>query len=115
MVDAMHRAVPVTTVAIVLLYTLLAVGYSDAVGVPNAYACQPKQTKSKGLPFCDMSLSFEQRVSDLLGRLTLREKLGLIHADPSTDACAFLDSGVPRLDIPVYAWTEEANTGADSS
>ena len=28
---------------------------------------------------------------------------------------AFLDAGVPRLDIPTYAWTEEANTGADSS
>ncbi len=39
----------------------------------------------------------------------------MLHAKPGTDGCAFEDSGVPRLDIPVYAWTEEANTGADSS
>ena len=82
---------------------------------PNSYACQPGQTRSIGLPFCNPSLPRDQRVRDLIGRLTLAEKLGLLHAAPGTDACAFTDSGVARLDIPPYSWTEEANTGADSS
>ena len=55
------------------------------------------------------------RAADLLSRLTISEKLALLHAKPGTDGCAFEDSGVPRLDIPIYGWTEEANTGADSS
>ena len=33
---------------------------------------------------------------------------------PQTHSRARL-AGVPRLDIPEYGWTEEANTGADSS
>jgi hypothetical protein len=82
---------------------------------PNGYACQPTDAKSKGLPFCDTSRTFGERADDLVGRLTLPEKLALLHAKPGTDGCAFEDSGVPRLDIPIYAWTEEANTGADSS
>lgn len=82
---------------------------------PNSYACQPADTKSKGLPFCDTAKTFGERADDLVGRLTLAEKLALLHAKPGTDGCAFEDSGVPRLDIPIYAWTEEANTGADSS
>jgi hypothetical protein len=82
---------------------------------PNSYACQPGQNRSLGLPFCDTSKTFAERADDLVGRLTLPEKLALLHSKPGTDGCAFEDSGVPRLDIPIYAWTEESNTGADSS
>ena len=47
---------------------------------PNGYACQPDQTKSLGLPFCNVSLSVQDRVQDLLKRLTLEEAVGLLHA-----------------------------------
>lgn len=43
----------------------------------------------------DISRPVEERVEDALSRMTLREKVGLIHADRSYGA-----AGVPRLGIP---------------
>jgi beta-glucosidase len=54
------------------------------------------------LPFRDPALPLEQRVSDLLGRLTLPEKLGLLHQ--SQDA-------IPRLGIPYHKNGTEALHG----
>lgn len=45
------------------------------------------------LPFRDRTLPVDQRVDDLLGRLTTEEKLALTHG-------RFLSGGVPRLGIP---------------
>lgn len=54
------------------------------------------------LPFQDTSLSINQRVDDLLGRLTLDEKMALMeHANP----------GVPRLGLKPYSWWNEALHG----
>ena len=74
----------------------------------SVYACQTNASRS--LPFCNGDLSFEARVTDLLGRLTLAEKLSLLGAHGS-DICAFEDGGVSRLDIPSYTWCTETNTG----
>lgn len=46
-------------------------------------------------PFRNTGLPIETRVQDLLSRLTLDEKLGLIHG-----ASKFSTAGVPRLNIP---------------
>ncbi|MGN9783515.1 glycoside hydrolase family 3 C-terminal domain-containing protein [Nonomuraea sp. ZG12] len=54
------------------------------------------------LPFRDPTLPLERRVSDLLGRLTLPEKLGLLHQ--SQDA-------IPRLGIPYHKNGTEALHG----
>lgn len=54
------------------------------------------------LPFRDPARPLEQRVSDLLGRLTLPEKLGLLHQ--SQDA-------IPRLGIPYHKNGTEALHG----
>ncbi len=42
--------------------------------------------------------------ADLVSRLTLEEKVGLMSADTHThvDACNMMDHGVPRLGIPPY-------------
>ena len=60
------------------------------------------QQSSAPLPYKDFSLPFEQRVSDLVSRMTLEEKVSqLTHvADP-----------IPRLGIPGYNWWNEGLHG----
>lgn len=73
-------------------------------------------TVAKEMPFCDASLPIPARVKDLISRLTLDEKMGLLGPDvkrkPLIDACSFMDSGVPRLGIPRYTHLVEDNSGA---
>ena len=58
------------------------------------------------LPFQDTSLPFEARAADLVGRLTLDEKV----AQMQDRAPA-----IPRLDIPAYNWWNEALHGVARS
>ena len=54
------------------------------------------------LPFRNPDLPLEQRIDDLIGRLTLDEKVQLMkHASPA----------IPRLGIPAYNWWNEALHG----
>lgn len=53
-------------------------------------------------PFRDSSLPKEQRIDDLLGRLTLEEKIAMMQNG---------SKGVERLDIPDYNWWNEALHG----
>ena len=54
------------------------------------------------MPFRNSSLSIEQRVDDLVGRLTLDEKVSqLMDRAPA----------IPRLDIPAYNWWNEGLHG----
>ncbi|HEX6180096.1 MAG TPA: glycoside hydrolase family 3 N-terminal domain-containing protein, partial [Chitinophagaceae bacterium] len=54
------------------------------------------------LPFQDPSLTFEQRVNDLVSRLTLEEKIGqMLNSAPAID----------RLGIPAYDWWNEVLHG----
>jgi len=58
------------------------------------------------LPFMDLSLSFEQRVDDLVSRLTLEEKVGqMINVSPE----------ISRLGIPACNWWNEALHGVARS
>ncbi|MCD0487644.1 glycoside hydrolase family 3 C-terminal domain-containing protein [Pedobacter sp. MC2016-14] len=53
-------------------------------------------------PYQDTNLSFEQRVDDLVGRLTLEEKVAqMLNSAPA----------IPRLDIPAYDWWNETLHG----
>jgi beta-glucosidase len=57
-------------------------------------------------PMWDTALPFETRILDLLGRLTLQEKVGqMMHAAPA----------VPSLGIPGYNWWNEALHGVARS
>ena len=60
------------------------------------------QPQSKDLPFRNTSLSTEKRVDDLLGRLTLEEKVSQMMND---------SKAIERLDIPQYEWWNEALHG----
>ncbi|HEY1791786.1 MAG TPA: glycoside hydrolase family 3 C-terminal domain-containing protein [Opitutaceae bacterium] len=55
--------------------------------------------------YLDKSLSVDARIDDLMPRLTLDEKLGLIHANGT-----FRSGGVERLGIP-YLWTDDGPQG----
>src|SRR5690349_7935270 len=46
-------------------------------------------------PYLDPTQPIEKRIDDLLGRLTLEEKVALCHANS-----IFATAGVPRLGIP---------------
>ena len=53
--------------------------------------------------FMNPSLSFDQRVNDLVARLSLREKVKLMQNNDG--------GGVPRLGIPAYNWWNESLHG----
>ena len=55
--------------------------------------------------YLDNTLPIEQRIDDLLPRLTLDEKLSIIHAQSK-----FSSAGVPRLGIPTF-WTDDGPHG----
>ncbi|MFL9839226.1 glycoside hydrolase family 3 C-terminal domain-containing protein [Flavobacterium sp. ST-75] len=53
-------------------------------------------------PFQDYNLTFEERVNDLVGRLTLEEKVSqMLNSSPA----------IERLDIPAYDWWNETLHG----
>ncbi|KAL6990049.1 Beta-D-xylosidase 1 [Sarracenia purpurea var. burkii] len=69
------------------------------------FACEPGDGATRNLPFCRVSLSTHDRVWDLIGRLTLQEKIRLL----VNNAAA-----VPRLGIQGYEWWSEALHGVSN-
>jgi beta-glucosidase len=69
-----------------------------------AFAPAPVSTQAppSNAPYQNLSLSFEARTKDLVGRLTLDEKI----AQLMNDAPA-----IPRLGVPAYNWWNEALHG----
>jgi beta-glucosidase len=60
------------------------------------------QSSQEKYPFQDYTLSFEQRVNDLVNRLTLEEKVGqMLNTAPA----------IERLNIPAYEWWNEVLHG----
>ncbi|KAL5700927.1 putative beta-D-xylosidase 2 [Ranunculus cassubicifolius] len=69
------------------------------------FACNPRDVVNSRLPFCKASLPIQVRVRDLIGRLTLQEKIRLL----VNNAAA-----VPRLGIEGYEWWSEALHGVSN-
>jgi beta-glucosidase len=87
-----------------LLLLLLAAALAAGAGCHARAAplLRPEVATAVTLPFQDPDLPVEARVADLVGRLTLEEKVGqLMHAAPA----------IPRLGIPAYGWWNEALHG----
>ena len=93
------------------LLALLASSASAVQYSPHGQGCVDASTQS--LPFCDPRLPRAARVADLVGRLTLDEKIGLT-GSAFGDMCSDIDAGVPRLRIPNVTQLIEV-TGAVSS
>src|SRR6185503_7191004 len=67
---------------------------------PIASAAQP--SPEKDFPFWNYKLSLEQRVNDVVSRLTLEEKVAqMLNSAPA----------IPRLNIPAYDWWNEVLHG----
>ncbi|XP_034932153.1 putative beta-D-xylosidase [Populus alba] len=69
------------------------------------FACDAKNGLTRSLKFCRVNMPLHGRVRDLIGRLTLQEKIGLL----VNNAAA-----VPRLGIQGYEWWSEALHGVSN-
>ncbi|KNA26035.1 hypothetical protein SOVF_001040 isoform A [Spinacia oleracea] len=89
-----------TTIFIFLLF--LGIVLISHVEARAPFACNPKHSGTRGYPFCNTKLPVADRVKDLIGRLTLQEKVALL-----VDNAA----AIPRLGIQDYEWWSEALHG----
>ncbi|KAF2304766.1 hypothetical protein GH714_037882 [Hevea brasiliensis] len=89
-----------------LVFSLLFLGVSwHASQALEPFACNVKDEGTRNLPFCQVKLPIQDRVRDLIGRLTLSEKFGLL----VNNAAA-----VSRLGINRYEWWSEALHGVSN-
>ena len=107
------------TIAVASLLLVAALDSVDSLpNQPNGHVwgCLPNNVSST-FPFCDDTLPISERLLDLVNRLTLEEKIGLMSADSAThvNACNEMDHGVPRFGIPPYMHLVETNTAVASS
>lgn len=77
-----------------------------ALFVTVVMACTNKGNVKDGYPFRNPGLPVEQRIDNLVGLLTLEEKIGLMMNSSKP---------VPRLGIPAYDWWNEALHGVARS
>lgn len=71
----------------------------------ETFACDTKDAATATLKFCQVSVPIPERVKDLIGRLTLAEKVSLL----GNTAAA-----IPRLGIKGYEWWSEALHGVSN-
>ncbi|CAN6933850.1 unnamed protein product [Brassica oleracea] len=97
-----NRALP--SVSTLLLSILFFISKpSNAQSSSPEFACDITRNPSlAGYGFCNTGLKAEARVTDLVGRLTLEEKIGFLVSKAT---------GVSRLGIPDYNWWSEALHG----
>ncbi|KAF5941516.1 hypothetical protein HYC85_019158 [Camellia sinensis] len=86
-----------------LLLSLFLIASAPTSESRPAFACDGA---TRNLPFCTVSLPIQDRVRDLIGRLTLQEKIRLL----VNNAAA-----VPRLGIKGYEWWSEALHGVSNA
>eukprot|EP00466_Bigelowiella_natans_P002901 jgi/Bigna1/35876/e_gw1.11.102.1 len=92
--------------AVTKLFGLLLLVHSDGKLPSIPRACLPPHDKYK---FCDTSLSIEDRVGDLISKLTLEEKPYLLTARESPKG------NISRLGIPEYDWGGNCIHGVQSN
>ncbi|KAL4588653.1 hypothetical protein LXL04_001545 [Taraxacum kok-saghyz] len=88
-----------------LILFLLGVSWPAETADRRPFACRHGDAAVKDLPFCNVHLPIAERVNDLLRRLTVKEKVGLL-VDNAT--------AVPRLGIQEYEWWSEALHGVSN-
>ncbi|KAK4282554.1 hypothetical protein QN277_013915 [Acacia crassicarpa] len=99
---AMSTSPLLVTVYLAVILVGLGVQRSEAA---EPLACDPRDGNTKNFGFCRTSLPIGERVRDLIGRLTLQEKVTLL----GDNAAA-----IPRLGIKGYEWWSEALHGVSN-
>ncbi|KJE94694.1 beta-xylosidase [Capsaspora owczarzaki ATCC 30864] len=87
-------------------WTCITIAVAALVVAPTARALTCEDAALRNLPFCNPNLAWEQRADDLVGRLTLQEKISQF----GTTA-----PGVARLGVNAYEWWSEALHGVAES
>ena len=77
----------------------------QVLSLATALACAARGRAADTPRYLDKALPTETRIEDLMSRLTLDEKIGLVHANG-----LFRSGGVERLGIP-YLWTDDGPQG----
>ncbi|KAJ9555159.1 hypothetical protein OSB04_009773 [Centaurea solstitialis] len=93
---------PPSSTAFLLLFLTGFLISSTVVESRAPFACDPSNRGTSNFPFCRVNLPTSNRVRDLLGRLTLAEKVRLLVNNAA---------GIPRLGIQGYEWWSEALHG----
>jgi beta-glucosidase len=101
--DSGPEGFPVKSIlAVVILLSALSFA-QDSAAKPAQSAAQPAAADLANAPFRNPALSTEDRVNDLVSRLTLEEKVSqMVHTA----------AAIPRLGIPQYNWWSEGLHGA---
>ncbi|KAF3457102.1 hypothetical protein FNV43_RR01759 [Rhamnella rubrinervis] len=79
--------------------------YTKTGEARRPFACDPNNKLTKSFKFCGMSVPISERVTDLIGRLTLQEKILLLVNNATA---------LPRLGIESYEWWSEALHGVSN-
>ncbi|KAF3457350.1 hypothetical protein FNV43_RR02007 [Rhamnella rubrinervis] len=77
--------------------------YTNLGEARRPFACDPSNKLTKSFKFCRTSVPISERVKDLIGRLTLQEKIMLLVNNATA---------LPRLGIESYEWWSEALHGS---
>ncbi|KAI4303152.1 hypothetical protein MLD38_038817 [Melastoma candidum] len=103
----MKSSLLVNPVVVILLLLLLLLGLAGRVSPSTRppFACDPRDGKTRTLKFCRTKVPIHIRVRDLIGRLTLQEKIRLLVNNAAP---------VPRLGIRGYEWWSEALHGVSN-
>jgi len=80
---------------------------------PNYWGCQDAIAKS--FPYCNASLTVEERIQNLISLLTLEEKIQAIAPNLDYDTCSTHTKGAARVGFPGYMWLVETNTAVASA
>ncbi|KAJ8430417.1 hypothetical protein Cgig2_025844 [Carnegiea gigantea] len=94
----LHRRRSANAAVAVLLMAVVVV--AGAAAPP--YACDRSNPQRKTFRFCNRKLSIRERARDVVGRLSLDEKVAQL---------VNTASAIPRLGIPAYEWWSEALHG----
>lgn len=87
---------------LITLFILLLHSSCDA---RDSFACDAKDAATKNLAFCNVKLAIPERVKDLIGRLTMQEKVNLLVNNAPA---------VPRVGMKSYEWWSEALHGVSN-